>query len=199
MFSSRVSLDAASIVCGVFRNGLVLVRSQIVARSLLSHFVLWHSKHTAFASRSSAHQSHERWTCRWRSAMVADNQLSGACYIDRGPVIIHCIPIAGTCWTCKCRGAASFCTRGVLFIFVPHLEGRLPSATSSNLCNHWFFFAVLWAWWSPLWFRRTSASGSLQNEPASLPHVLFLCCVGCNAWFRRVCCDARHESINNSW
>ena len=60
--------------------------------------------------------------------MVADNQLSGACYIDRGPVIIHCIPIAGTCWTCKCRGAASFCTRGVLFIFVPHLEGRLPSA-----------------------------------------------------------------------
>ena len=67
--------------------------------------------------------------------------------------------------------------------------------------NHWFFFAVLWAWRSPFWFRRTSASGSLQNVPASLPQVLFLCCVGCNAWFRRVRCAVamRHESTNNFW
>ena len=82
-----------------------------------------------------------------------------------------------------------------------NMDTEASPHTSSNLYKHWFFFAVLWAWRSPFWFRRTSASGSLQNVPASLPHVLFLCCVGCNAWFRRVRCAVamRHESTNNFW
>ena len=173
-----------------------------MARSLLSHFVLWHSKHTAFASRSSAHQSHERWGhavggARWWWRTTNSVELATSTEDQSLYTVFQLQERVGLANVVE---PPSFCTRGVLFIFVPHLEGRLPSATSvQSLQSLVLFCCAVGVGGPPLWFRRTSASGSLQNEPASLPHVLFLCCVGCNAWFRRVCCDARHESINNSW
>ena len=182
------------------------------------------SKHTTFASRSSAHQSHDR-----RDMPLVERDGGGQrtqWSLLRRPRTSHYTLYS------NCRNVLDlqmswgrFFLHGRRLIFVPHLGGRrenlkltrqllltrssafgfygknmdteASSHTSSNLDNHSLvLFAVLWAWRSPLWFRRTSAIGSLQNVPASLPQVLFLCFVGRNAWFRRVRCAVAMRDTN---